>query len=119
MQLQTRAVGRSRTRAVQIRFRQIRGTRYWRESQALRGVEANRMPSWLRRAIRRTQGYQYPSAENLFGRQWRKEVLDFRNNQESHSDWIAVEPIHLFWKGVVLDRPYKDGWSPTSCVNEW
>jgi len=42
MQLQTRAVGRSWTRAVQIRFRQIRGIRYWRKSQALRGVEANR-----------------------------------------------------------------------------
>ena len=30
------------TRAVQINFRQIRGTRDWRESQALRGVEASR-----------------------------------------------------------------------------
>jgi len=31
------------TRAVQIGFHQIRGTRDWRESEALRGVEASRI----------------------------------------------------------------------------
>jgi hypothetical protein len=53
-----------------------------------------------------TQRYQYPSAENLFWTLWRKEISDFRKDQESHYDWIPVEPVELFWTGVVIDRPY-------------